>query len=349
MKEFEKILIIKNFIPHIKYDWEDYSVMGYTDLKLGQYNEIKENAERIKQTKLNNKIRQDEIKQLLKSELFSDNKRIQLINEYNDLSFASVITDTEIIAESLELLLYVCRYYDYIIIHELGYKYFRIQLGAKDVNFTIEEINKLVYMMKRYIKEEWSFDSVWIVYNALLLHEYSSYWDDYYEACTEINKVHPNEMNSLIDYLNKIKKPHGFTWNIYSLFKRMIEDVDLDLFIQYYPLTKDYYSSIKTIKKLKSNEDVYSMCKKDDDKENKIYTVDNKLTDIGSSTFLMEVGGQFSESILFGISVKLFSIMEYDTGIDTSELLFSFLNDISIKNNTKDHLTLIKGGRINDK
>lgn len=333
MEEFDKILLVKDFIPHVKYD-KELKEPVFTDLKLSQYNKIKNKTESIRQNKIKNKVRQQEIEIELKSELLTDNKRTQLINEFNSLSlYGCSFDDTEKIAEALDLLLgvRVCYTYTNYIICNLCKKYFKLQLGISDVKFTIDEINELIYDMKKYLKLGFSFDSIWLVYNAIMLHEYPKVWKKYHDVCLEINEVYPNEMNSLSEYLYKIKEPHGFIWNIYTMFSHMLEGINIDTFIQCYPIakyvdkegiSKDYYSSIEA----------YDTIVKEYGKV---------LDNTSSKLMLSEI--KFTEPILFDIAVKMFSVISYQTGMDTSELLLNFLNEAHEEVN-RPKLKVIKCG-----
>lgn len=358
MKEYEKILYVKSFIRHIKvvkaYDLEctdpdDGSIYTipvhknvYTELKEKEYNKIKAIAEEIKENKIKNKARQQEIEIELKSELLTDNKRKRLINEYNDLALAHTTFDsvgfvvpdyTEELAEALDLLLYAID--DKYILTTLSKNYFDFNLGL-DNKFDLDDIHNVVYsIFKSNMKKGWSFNSIFICYNALLLHYYSKCWQEYYDACISINEEYPNEMNSLIEYLDKIKQPHGFIWNLYTMFSHMLEGIDIDEFIKYYPITKnidpygcckDYNSSIKAIKMIKEE-------------------YGNILDDKSSKIMLSEV--EFAEPVLFGIALKMFEVIGYDTNINTGELLLQFLSEAHEEVN-KTSLKVIKGEKDNE-
>lgn len=358
LTEFETILYVKSFIRHIKmvkaYDLECTDPDGvtytvpvhknvYTDLKQGEYEKIKANAEVIKAKKKLNKLKQKKIEIELQSELLSENKRTELINEYNNLSLAYTSFDSvgfvvpnniEEIAEALDLLLYAIN--SQYSIEILAKKYFEFNLGMKN-KFNIHDINEVVYcMFKLNMKKGWSFDSIWIVYNAILLHLYEDIWKYYYDICTEYNRCTKDEdMEPVIKYLDSIKEPHGLTWNLFSMLAHMLEGIDIDTVIKYYPVTKninpykctkDYYSSMRNIKNIKEKHG-------------------NILNEISSKTLLMEV--LFAEPVLFDIACKMFSVIGYQTGVNTSELLIQFLSEAHEKAN-KPKLEVIKGNN-NDK
>ena len=352
LTEFEMILYVKSFIRHINvvkaYDLECTDPDGvtytapvyknvYTDLKQGEYKKIKANAEVIKANKKLNKLKQKKIEIELKNELLSENKRAELINEYNNLSLAYTSFDSvgfclpnniEDIAEALDLLLYAID--SQYTIRSLARKYFEFNLGMKN-KFDIHDINEVVYcIFKLNMKKGWSFEAIWTVYNAILLHLYEDIWQYYYDIC-----IQAEDMEPVIKYLESVREPHGFIWNLFSMLSHMLEGIDINEVVKYYPITKyvdpykctkDYYSSMRTIKNIKEEHG-------------------NILNEISSKTLLMEV--LFAEPVLFDIACKIFSVIGYQTGVNASELFIQFLNEAHEEVN-KPKLKVIKGAN-NDK
>ena len=347
MKELDMIYFVKEFIGHttdVRCKEDEYIITDtdgvemtikpyrliYTDLKAKDYNKVKKLAELNKLKRKNYKLRQKEIEIELKSELLNRNARAKLINEYNDLTFKSVYTDAEKLEKALDFYLNAGIYEGYII-KSLVEKYYFAQIGIN--KFTIADINEFIHcLFKKNIIRGYSFDTIWIVFNAMALDEYSKLISFARNIWHKMDATEEERDNAL-DFLDKIKEPHPFIYNLYSIFTTMLEGIDINEFVKYYPITKnvdksgfykDYYSSVETIKNIKEEHG-------------------NILNEKSSKFMLSEV--LFADNVLFDIACKMFDVIGYKTGVSSLDLLEKFLQEAHEEiNNPKNKFRVIKGG-----
>lgn len=298
MRDYEKICIVREMIKHINENqYDDFVNKEFQQIKM-DYFKIKKEKEEINKRRL-------EINKELESELLSNVKRNELIEEYNSLDFKYFGNTDYELYEALDLALYYKNNIELKLIINLMV----INITELSIKKEKEMINDLYYInnLMQLIKKtkrifNYDFETFNIMFNAFLMNRIE-------ELIRNIND--DNLLNIIPNY------------NLYNGIISLMIGIDIDTFINYYPIIKDYrddgcfknfYSSKRELEKIKSK-------------------YGNIITEKSAIELLDNI--LFTEPILFDIAIQIFYIIEYNTNINTIELLENFLNK-------KNNFTIIK-------
>ena len=225
--DWEKINIVKGMIQHyneVKIGEKEY--MGYKipkmqwqfdDLVKPKIDKLEKEYIARKQDKKRIAARRDEINELLKNELLSENKRAELINEYNDIGLKWFGNNDDELYEAIILASTIkggkesidCIIDFFISIETLIDNY----LIKHALNSTIEphairikNLVDIIMMMKYIVKgqnytniEKISIDSLLIAINAIILERYDECYQALIVPTIDIAKAH--DFNELIQWL----------------------------------------------------------------------------------------------------------------------------------------------------
>ena len=347
--DWEKINMVRQFIKHLVWDDDAYEYY-YDDLVLPKVNKMKVEYKERKQDEAKCKSRRDEINKELENELLTDNERSQLVNEYNECGLKWFANCDDELYEALINLPTIYEIYQWsefslpnAIFYYVKYNIFNRVGGEKTIydmnkpmyynceetNWRLHCINNIINFLKLVMKKyNISRKSLLIIMNGIILDEYDNYMqglgDDFWSFFQN-----PVEAKKLLE-------PYGPFCNIVDMFITYLEGIDIDRFIQYYPIKKDYtgikfgwkdyYSTIESIQHIKEDAKNFT---------------NNKLNKQGARFLIFENGLQFSEPIIGNLALMLFDTIGYGTNIDTGELLFEFLDELQ-KESNKPNLHLIK-------
>lgn len=299
MRDYEKICIVREMIKHINGNqYDDFVNKKFQQIKIDYFKTKKEKEEIEK--------RKQEISREFKSELLSNIKRNELVDEYNLLSFKYFGNTDYELYEALDLALY---YKDNDIIDLMVLNILKLSIGREsEIVNDLYSINILIQLIKKIKKIfNYDFNTFNIMFNALLMNRIE-------ELVESLNLNNKETKNNL---LNTIPN-----YNLYNGIISLMVGIDIDTFINYYPIIKDYknngcknyYSSKKELEEIKSK-------------------YGNIITEKSAIELLDNI--LFTEPILFDIAIQIFYIIEYNTNINTIELLENFLNK-------KNNFTIIK-------
>lgn len=360
--DWEKINIVKGMMQHyneVKIGEKEY--MGYKipkmqwqfdDLVKPKIDKLEKEYIARKQDKKRIAARRYEINELLKNELLSENKRAELINEYNDIGLkwfgnnddelyeAIIIASTikggkEYIDCVIDFFISISCLIDNYLVRRV------LNSTKKPHTITTKNLVDIIMMMKYIVKyqnyaniEKISIDSLLIAINAIILERYDKCYQAMIVPIIECAKA--NEYNELIEYLESFKTAPGPFINLYNLFVEGLKQIDVNEFLQVFPLKKDfssgkfgckdYFSSKETLEKIKLDERNFK---------------DGQLTTEGARFLFSEL--EFEEEILFSIQVQMFHVIGYGTEIDTLDLMLQFMAEAEKEaNNTRPKLTIVK-------
>ena len=350
--DWEKINIVKGLLQHYNVvrteerKSQNYIInrreWQFDDLAKNKINKLEKEYIARKQDEKQIIARRSEINKLLKNELLTENKRAELINEYNEIGLKWFANDDDELYESIIIASNIKAlkedtesiFLGLTTLNMLVYNYLMKNVFSNETqlyNIGVKDLTDIIMMMKYIFKEPRYFlskdidkvniESLLIAINALILEIYDKYYQKLITPVIESVKARTDtDHTGLINYLNSFKVPQGAFVNLYNLFVEGLTYIDINEFLQVFPLEKDfksgkfgckdYFFSVESLKEIKSDEK---------------YFKDERLTKVGARFFFSEIS--FEEKILEFIQVQMFSVISYGTDIDGFDLMIQFLNE----------------------
>lgn len=348
--DWEKINLVKGMLQHYnevkigeveymghminKVQWE------FDDLVKNKIDKLEKEYITRKQDEKQIIARREYINKLLKNELLTENKRAELINEYNEIGlkwFANdddelyeaiiIASNLKALAEDTEIVGMGLTTFD-MLIHNFLVKN-ALDNAVQSYRIRVRDLADIVIMIKYALKktefilnehiEKVNMQSLIIAMNALILEAYDIRYQGLIVPFIELAKTWTDaDYSEFINYLEAFKSPSGPFINLYNLFVEGLDFVDIDGFLQVFPLKKDFKSG-----KFGCKDYFFSIEALDKVKSDGKYFEDGRLTKAGARFFFSEM--LFEEKILEFIQVQMFSVIGYGTNIDTLDLMMQFL------------------------
>lgn len=299
----KQIYEMVDFYKHRYWDYEE-SEFKYDDFKKEEYNKLLKELEQYKVDMVYIEARRKEINKLLKNELLNENKRAELINEYNELGFKYFDIDfsKNKVAEFI-----IKHPFCIQILYKNSLDFLKIEEESK---CNIEEIkiknfNRFIYGIKKIQKlYKIDFDSLMLALDSYIIYTYA------------------------IEY-NLLSLEKAFSQTSIFWINDLLEEINIDIFLKYYPIKKDYedygqknyWSSKEAIEKIKERHG-------------------NIITNKAALELLSEVA--FEEPLLFEFGLRQFMItMDYHD-ISIVDFLKEIEQELQEEKNKKPELKVIK-------
>lgn len=348
--DWEKINLVKGMLHHYnevkigEVEFRGHMInrveFQFDDLSRNKINKLEKEYIARKQDEKQIIARRKEINELLKNELLTKNKRAELINEYNEIGlkwfsndddelYEAIIiaSNMKALSESTEIIAMGLSTLD-MLIHNYLIEHALCDI-VKSYKIRVRDLTDIIMMIKYILKEPKYFlnknierinmGSLLIAINALILEAYDAHYQELVIPYVEFVKTLTDNQN-IIDSFEFFEVPQGTFINLYNLFVTGLTHIDVDEFIQVFPLKKDfesgkwgckdYFFSIESLEKMKSNEE---------------YFKEGKMTETGARFFFCEMS--FEEKILEFIQVQMFEVVGYGTNINTLDLMMQFLEE----------------------